>query len=752
MSDTATAEQEQDTQADTGTDGAAAETEGESGGSDAPALNFDQDQDELLHQDLIDNMGSPDDLKHVLRVQRDDPHKTPWEDENQGNYRNGSDRSDHDFQMSDQPWTRADVAYARQKEANGVAQNNRPNRRHVGGVNRGGVAVEGSFTAGGGQRETQTRRTDVRGGTTTTDTETSTTHRGRGSRDADPHTYQRSREVNDGDTTHTRTQGITRDTNGVTRSDEQESSRNERTDRRPNVNTGSDIATVGERASAAAISYSREFDVGAGFKFKVTFNLAAVSADVAAGVGASGSGASADAGAAVKANLGDFKLEGMWSPGYIPFLGEEAKPTYYMAIEGKCGAEAAVQAEATAGSVASSADGANPDMDRAFGLGAGAGGAAFAGAQLSVAAGYRLDWKKKDQSLYEEQLGKTGEHLVSLLSYLGGVPGRVAGYFLNIMGTGELVGEILKHVVTWGAPGDSTLLMVEGKGTGSAGAGISGQVSAGYQEGTLSFQANGGITVGVGGAATVNVGLDIIQGPLFMMIAAGQLTGELEAWALDKLRAAWANGIELSDAFWEWFDGDDKAIEAVDAGTHKAVSPRERAKMVDKILDWVVGDDSESAIVEILNYSDNNGDLVAVSSAMDSTWVDVISAIDGEEYSNLCHWVHDKVHWCVTVGKLRYPYSDVIHDGSEPPYVYFDGEYNCDESESTGDFDREESSSRNPNYNYYLQMNDLTTDIVARFWSTSCEASHYLKAEFYKIHQAYEYRYGSHGIFPKEKQ
>ena len=84
------------------------------------------------------------------------------------------------------------------------------------------------------------------------------------------------------------------------------------------------------------------------------------------------------------------------------------------------------------------------------------------------------------------------------------------------------------------------------------------------------------------------------------------------------------------------FGADDAMREAVANGEHRYLDSAGRAEMIDTMMSGVCGDADENAILEILYFSESNGDLRSVVNRVDGRGDQIVYKLDGSQDTKVC--------------------------------------------------------------------------------------------------------------------
>jgi len=456
--------------------------------------------------------------------------------------------------------------------------------------------------------------------------------------------------------------------------------------------------------------------------------------------------AKAAASAELKATAIEGKASISWH-GDTTIMGEEVGAKVAAEAEFMVGAEVAAKADVGAtlrGGVKADKAGVNATGAMS--------GEAFAGAKGSIGGAAKLEWKKKKPQAYD--MAATAAAIMRLGATLFG-PGPIAyvcAELLDAMGADELIGFVMDQLLKWGPAGDIALLSIEGKGEGSAGIGAKAGLDAGFSGGKVTFKALVGVTFGVGAGGSVKVSADCVQGPLFLIIIAGEAMKEIEGW----LKAQIKDGL-MAIAGWggkllDWFDEDDKAVELIRNDGHTLMGAQDRAQLVDKMLDWRVSGESEEMLIKVLRYSqDTRGDLSTVIGGMGHSVKELLSAIDGQNYDTLDNVLRGAVVWMTKIGELGASVGgQVFTDDPKGPYIYFEDEDEADDCDVSGGKTVFESHSQTAGFNYYMMMDAMNH--AETFYRPDGQAGESLYAGFESVDEAKDASFGGGGIWADNKK
>jgi hypothetical protein len=85
------------------------------------------------------------------------------------------------------------------------------------------------------------------------------------------------------------------------------------------------------------------------------------------------------------------------------------------------------------------------------------------------------------------------------------------------------------------------------------------------------------------------------------------------------------------------FGADDAMREAVSKGEHRYLDASGRAEMIDTMMSGVCGDADENAILDVLYYSESNGDLRSVVNRVDGQGDQIVWKLDGSQDTAVCN-------------------------------------------------------------------------------------------------------------------
>jgi hypothetical protein len=100
-------------------------------------------------------------------------------------------------------------------------------------------------------------------------------------------------------------------------------------------------------------------------------------------------------------------------------------------------------------------------------------------------------------------------------------------------------------------------------------------------------------------------------------------------YAREKVEEAVKAGLDIGRAIRDWLSADDKAREMVANGVHKVLGASERAQLVKTMMGGYCGDADEDAILTILRFSKQKGDLGRVMAEVGQGAL--LSALDGAQ-------------------------------------------------------------------------------------------------------------------------
>ena len=258
-------------------------------------------------------------------------------------------------------------------------------------------------------------------------------------------------------------------------------------------------------------------------------------------------------------------------------------------------------------------------------LAAGAGLDAFGGIKAGMGLKAGLKWQKKSAADYTDAVAAFARSRrflpASLADFLAFAAKYSTGLTELIMGKAGLV----------------DLALFDGKVSGGLGAGLSGKLNVGWSSSKgFVFDATGSAYWGVGGSLSTAVTVDpveIIRCGIAGLGAGTEIFDQLGGRGVTMVTDLITSVGSLYTGLVDWYYSDSVAIEGVAGGVHRLVPATERKAMVLAICDSVVGNASEQAILEILEFSAKKGDLAEVLSYIPDHKLQ--NAIDGEEDSLL---------------------------------------------------------------------------------------------------------------------
>ena len=210
--------------------------------------------------------------------------------------------------------------------------------------------------------------------------------------------------------------------------------------------------------------------------------------------------------------------------------------------------------------------------------------------------------------------GKVIEGVISAVN-----PGL--GWLLRTAGAAEVISDLLAKLLDWKA-GQVKLLGAEAVLQGSAGIGAQLDAELGFAGGKLTFKCKAGVTFGLGAGVTVNLSIDAVEGVKFAIVAIGKadelvakLANLVKNWAHESIDDLIREASGLWGDLFNWLSSDNKIREAVAKKAHEVVPADVRGQWIETLSkDWCGGAD-EAAMVEILRFSQKNGDLAQVLAA-----------------------------------------------------------------------------------------------------------------------------------------
>jgi len=293
-------------------------------------------------------------------------------------------------------------------------------------------------------------------------------------------------------------------------------------------------------------------------------------------------------------------------------LGEDMEMFTAIIVKGMVGAEAAASIEGRVQRAGAAKDGSGVN-NSAFKAGIKSEASAFAGAKVSLGGKAAYRWKKKQQAAYKAKIAQSADMIMDSILLIN----PPLGWLLKKMGAAKAVDYLCRVLFGMGKEGKVDLGTGEAEVEGSAGIGAEGGAGVGFQNGKFSFYANAKATWGLGFGTKVKVGLDLVEGVLFGMIAGGELWNRAKNYLGDLIDPAALMGSlgSLWSGLTGWFSGDDKVREMVSAGAHTLAPIGKRGEMIKALMNGWTGDDDQEAILTILRFSAQKGDLASVYAA-----------------------------------------------------------------------------------------------------------------------------------------
>ena len=266
-------------------------------------------------------------------------------------------------------------------------------------------------------------------------------------------------------------------------------------------------------------------------------------------------------------------------------------------------------------------------------FGAGVGIDAFGGVKAGMGLKAGVKWQKKSAAEYTSAVAafaRSRKFLpASVAEFLAFAAKYSTGLTELIMGKAGLV----------------DLALFDGKISGGIGAGLSGKLNVGWSSSKgFVFDATGAAYWGVGGSLATSVTVDpfeVIRCGIAGLGAGTEIFDELGGRAVGMVTDLIGSVGDLYTGLVNWYYSDTVAIEGVAKGVHRFVPAMERKAMLLAICDNVVGNTSEQAILELLEYSAKKGDLVDVLSNVPDH--KLLNAIDGEEDSLLGGFLEERL-------------------------------------------------------------------------------------------------------------
>lgn len=306
-------------------------------------------------------------------------------------------------------------------------------------------------------------------------------------------------------------------------------------------------------------------------------------------------------------------------------LGEDMEMFLALVVKGMVGAEAAASIEGKVTRAGAAKDGSGVN-NSAFKAGIQAEASAFAGAKVSLGGKAAYRWKKKQQASYKEKISQSADMILDSILLIN----PPLGWLLKKMDSGKAIDFLCQALFGMGKEGTVDLGTGEAEVEGSAGVGGEAGAGMGFQNGKFNFYANAKATWGLGFGTKVKVGLDLVEGVLFGMVAGGELWSRAKNYIGDLIDPSALMGSlgSLWDGLTGWFSQDDQIREMVRAGAHTLAPVAERGRMLESLMSGWTGGDDQQAMLDILRFSAQNGDLSQVYAAAGGK-NSVLSELDG---------------------------------------------------------------------------------------------------------------------------
>lgn len=198
----------------------------------------------------------------------------------------------------------------------------------------------------------------------------------------------------------------------------------------------------------------------------------------------------------------------------------------------------------------------------------------FAGAKIEggVEAHYR--WHKKNE---QEYIGKIKDNAGHIIDAISGINGWV-GEWLQKMPLEDSAELLASFIFGLGSPGTVDLADVEAGAWGAAGVALKASGGLRLTRGKFHFHAKAGVAWGLGFGGNIAIGLDMLEGVLFGLVAGGELLHEV----IPRLKEliSWKNVLHLGSLAMEkagdLFGGDDD--ETATAAPAPATEARKKVK------------------------------------------------------------------------------------------------------------------------------------------------------------------------------
>lgn len=307
-----------------------------------------------------------------------------------------------------------------------------------------------------------------------------------------------------------------------------------------------------------------------------------------------------------QATLAEIRLKKDW---VVPhkLLGEQVQANMFVDVRGFVGVEAEAKLKANLGKLP--ADKADIDQNAIM-----AGVDAFAGAKVQIGAGVGYSWFKQDLSVYRPRI----ESGVALIHGILITACPAIGAILTLLDkatgvTEKLLGKLLDHS---SKPGLVPLASVTGKGEASLGAGLRAKAAVGLRHGQFVTQLKANATWGFGLGAELELMLDILEGPLFLLLnpEVQEFVAMLSRYLRQQVKSLGSLGFSIGNRLREWLSSDDKARAIVAKEGHTVLSLDDRVILVENMLGGACMESDEQAILTVLRDAKKRGDLSALLS------------------------------------------------------------------------------------------------------------------------------------------
>lgn len=307
-----------------------------------------------------------------------------------------------------------------------------------------------------------------------------------------------------------------------------------------------------------------------------------------------------------KATLFEYKRE---FPMEYPWqvLGEDMLAKVFLSVRAFVGAEGQAKIEGNLGRL----DPKKPLLDGNHIL---AGAEVSVGAKASIGVGAGLLWQKKPLACYKARLQQSA---MPLLQAAEGDRGPL-GFVMSRVLASSPVDQVLGWLIDRSESGTVSLVSLTATGEGSIGAGLKGKAAIGFRNSQFTARVKAGATWGVGFGGELDLALDLLEGPLFLLLVAThpEFSALAKRYILEKIRAVLSYGAELWQRIWDYFKSDIRARELVQHRVHTLMPVDRRIQLVRDLADGWCAEADEETMITLLRDAKARGDLNTIVQAI----------------------------------------------------------------------------------------------------------------------------------------